>query len=86
MGGMNHCPPSWVKKSKVHQNGAHYSVCTFHIFQELVSKDDLNPYSVGIKPNFIAVPYLSGSWLDTIEIRRDDIFLQDRLIVIIIIT
>ena len=30
-------------------------------------------------------PHMSGSWLDIIKTRRDDHFLQDRLIVIILI-
>ena len=40
--------------------------------EKLVSTDDLVPPDVGIKLNFITVPYLSGSWLDIIEVIRDD--------------
>ena len=31
MGSMKHFPPVWVKTSKLHQNGDHYTFCTFHI-------------------------------------------------------
>ena len=47
--------------------------------ENFVSTDDRVPPSIGIKPNFITVPYLSGSWLNIIEVRRDDIFLQKKV-------
>ena len=31
MGGMEHFPPDWAKKSNVHQNCAHSPVCNFQI-------------------------------------------------------
>ena len=51
-----------------------FTLSKIFTFKSLVIKDYLAPYSVGIKPNFVAVPYLSGSWLDIIEIRSDDHF------------
>ena len=34
------------------------------------------PTPIGVKPNFITVPHLSGSWLNVIEARRDIHVLQ----------
>ena len=68
-GGMKHFLSARVKTSKVHQNGARSPVCIFHIFplKLLVSTHNLAPFTVGVKPNFITVPRLSGSWLDMME-------------------
>ena len=58
-----------------------------HLFtlKENVGTYDLVPPSIRIKPNFITVTYLSGFWLDIVEVRRDDHFFQERLLVFIII-
>ena len=77
MGGMKHFPSARVNTSNMHHNGARYLVFHFPLLftlKEPVSKDELIPSSVGIKPNFVAVPYLSGFCLDIIDIRRGDIF------------
>ena len=63
-----------------------FALSKFFTLKYPVSTDDLAPSSFGIKLNFIVVTYLSGSFLDIIEIRRYDHFLKDRLIVIILIT
>ena len=58
-----------------------------HLFtlKELVSTDELVPPSIGTKTNFITVPYLSGSYLNIIEVIGDVYIFQERLIVFYII-
>ena len=73
MGDMNHFPPAWKKTRNIQHNGDRSPVWTFHICSpwKFVSADNLVTPSIGIKPNFITVPHLSGSWLNIIEVRRD---------------
>ena len=73
-GFMKHSPSAWMKSSNVHHNGDRYPVCTFphfSILKQLVITYGLVPPSIGIKPDFVTVPYLSVSWLNVIEVRRD---------------
>ena len=37
--------------------------------EEFLITDEFLLLSIGIKPNFISVTYLNGSWLDVIEVR-----------------
>ena len=55
------------------------------ILKVFVSTDDLVPDYIGIKTNFITVTYLSGSWFNIIEVRRDVYILQEGLIVFSVI-
>ena len=83
MGGIKHFPLARVKTSNVHQNGACYTVLTLHIFHlEITCKYICPCYTFHWnKPNFITVPYLSGSWLNIIDVRGDVNIFQKRLIV-----
>ena len=63
------CAPEW------------WSLYSFHLphsftWEEVVSEDGLVPPSIGIKPNFVTVPYSSGSWLNSIEVIGDVHILQ----------
>ena len=49
--------------SDKHQNGARYPVCAFHTqipVKVLISTHNLVPFNVGVQPNFVTVPNLSG--------------------------
>ena len=70
LGKGKECAPSWCLLSSL--NFSH----SFTL-KTIVSIYDLVPSSVEIKPKFIAVPFLSGSWLDIIHIRRYDIFFNN---------
>ena len=57
-----------------------------HYFQskELVSTQNLVPFTVGVKLNIITVPHLSGSWLDLMEVGWDDrSYLESKLVLMI---
>ena len=79
-GRENHGAPEWCALSSLHLS---------HPFplKVLVSTHNLAPFNVGFQPNFIAVPHLSSSWLELIEVEWDSCsYLQRKFVLMIFIS
>ena len=70
-----------VSETTVNSHGHHNNEYPFPL-KVLVSTHNLALFIVGVEPNFITVPHLSGSWLDLMEVGWENCLYLERIFVI----